>query len=81
MCAIRNNEAEKISVIIFHTTSIRLVSISNYKTFLRVLDLMQLFDLGSRVRTEIAQILRVAHTRHSRLQSEVPTSLLRFWDL
>ena len=56
MCGTRNNEGEKISVIIFHTTSIRLVSISNYKTFLRVLDLMQLFDLGARVPAEVAQI-------------------------
>ena len=39
---------------------------------------MELFDLRTRVPTEIAQILRVAHARHSRLQSEVPTSLLRF---
>ena len=56
MCATRNNEGEKISVIIFHTTSIRLVSISNYKTFLRVLGLMQLFDLAARVPAEVDQI-------------------------
>ena len=56
MCVIRNNELKKISVIIFDTTSIRLVSISNSKTFLRVWDLMELFDLGSGVPAEVAQI-------------------------
>ena len=56
MCATQNNEGEKISVLIFHTTSIRLVFISNSNTFLRVLDLMQLFDLEARVPSEVAQI-------------------------